>query len=86
MISQKDTQTLQVRVAGERFLPVFVNVWLLYDAHKRSSSSNTSFARSSSSLLHPTRSRKFFHSSVLNHKYMIKYIIFLYKILPRTIS
>ena len=47
--------------ARKQFVPVLVNVWPLYDAHKRFSSSNSPL--SSSSLLQLKRSRKFFHSS-----------------------
>ena len=44
-------------------IPVLVNVCPLYDAQRRSSSSNPSSSRSSSSLFRSTLSRKFFHSS-----------------------
>jgi hypothetical protein len=45
-------------------IPVRVSVCPLYDAQRRSSSSNPSSSRSSSSFLRSTLSRKFFHSSV----------------------
>jgi hypothetical protein len=57
-------------------IPVLVNVWPLYDAHKRRSSSNFSFSLSFSSLLQFTRSRKFFHSSVVNDHFMEEHVSF----------
>lgn len=44
-------------------IPVLVNVWPLYDAQRRSCSSNSSDPLSSSSLRQLTRSIKLFHSS-----------------------
>ena len=62
------SHTMRERERRE-LIPVLANVWPLYDAHKRSSSSISSVAMSSS-LLHWTRSRKLCHSSILNDHIM----------------
>ena len=56
------TQRAGMRM-GCNHIPVLVNVCPLYDAQRRSSSSNVSSSRTSSSVLRSTLSRKFFHSS-----------------------
>jgi hypothetical protein len=68
--------TLRERERKREVIPVLVNVWPLYDAHKRSSSSSSSLSPSFSSLLQLTRSRKFLHSSVVNDHCMEEHVSF----------
>ena len=74
-IKAKECFFMSERERERELIPVLVNVWPLYDAHKRSSSS-CSFPLSSSSLLHLTRSRKFFHSSAVNDHFMEEQVSF----------
>lgn len=82
MTIMKTILTKVVRVQKQRKrqtnkIPVLVKVWPLYDAQRRSSSSNSSDPLSSSSLLHLTRSRKLVHSSeVIDEKYLLMGEIF----------
>lgn len=55
---------LKVKIRTKNPIPVLVNVWPLYETHRRSSSSNLVLPLRSSSLPQPTRSRKLSHSSV----------------------
>ena len=67
-ILKSHTHREREREREREFIPVLANVWPLYDAHKRSSSSISSVV--SSSLLYWTRSRKLCHSSILNDHIM----------------